>query len=194
MNLLFFAAVFYIPESPHYLIERGQEEKAEEVLNFLDIDLSVLATIKESKAKQAKDKSSALAKMSKGQNWKPFLAGIVLMAFFQATAYPIMIGNTLTMFREASAEVNEHIASIIVGIAIVVFAMIAIPLAKKCDRKTLLGISALGVCACLFTLGAFYYLKTYAQVSGFGWVALVDFLIYIGFFMVIKNKARPKAE
>ena len=60
----------------------------------------------------------------------------------------------------------------------------SIPLAKKCDRKTLLGISALGVCACLFTLGAFYYLKTYNGVHGFGWVALVDFLIYIGFFMV----------
>ena len=63
-------------------------------------------------------------------------------------------------------------------------AMLAIPLAKKCDRKTLLGISALGVSACLFTLGAFYYLKTYADVDGFGWVALLDFLIYIGFFMV----------
>ena len=62
--------------------------------------------------------------------------------------------------------------------------MLAIPLAKKCDRKTLLGISALGVSACLFTLGAFYYLKTYADVDGFGWVALLDFLIYIGFFMV----------
>ena len=62
--------------------------------------------------------------------------------------------------------------------------MLAIPLAKKCDRKTLLGISALGVSACLFTLGAFYYLKTYADVDGFGWIALLDFLIYIGFFMV----------
>lgn len=62
--------------------------------------------------------------------------------------------------------------------------MLAIPLAKKCDRKTLLGISALGVSACLFTLGAFYYLKTYADIGGFGWVALLDFLIYIGFFMV----------
>ena len=65
----------------------------------------------------------------------------------------------------------------------------SIPLAKKCDRKTLLGISALGVCACLFTLGAFYYLKTYNGVNGFGWVALVDFLIYIGFFMVMSNFA-----
>ena len=68
--------------------------------------------------------------------------------------------------------------------AIVVTALISIPLAKKCDRKTLLGISALGVSACLFTLGTFYYLKSIDGVEGFGWLPLVDFMVYIGFFMV----------
>ena len=70
--------------------------------------------------------------------------------------------------------------------AIVVCALISIPLAKKCDRKTLLGISALGVSACLFTLGTFYYLKSIDGVEGFGWLPLVDFMVYIGFFMVSK--------
>ena len=70
--------------------------------------------------------------------------------------------------------------------AIVVTALISIPLAKKCDRKTLLGISALGVSACLFTLGTFYYLKSIDGVEGFGWLPLVDFMVYIGFFMVSK--------
>ena len=39
---------------------------------------------------------------------------------FTGTAYPIMIGNTLTLFREATDSVDENIATIIVGIAIVV--------------------------------------------------------------------------
>ena len=100
-----------------------------------------------------------------------------------------MVGNTVSLFREASEHLDGHLATIIFGGAVVVTAMMAVPLAKKCDRKTLLGISALGVTACLFSLGAFYYLKTYNGVNGFGWVALVDFLIYIGFFMVISDFA-----
>ena len=52
------------------------------------------------------------------------------------------------------------------------------------SRKTLLGVSALGVSVCLFALGTFYYLKSIGGVQGFGWLPLADFLIYIGFFMV----------
>jgi hypothetical protein len=96
----------------------------------------------------------------------------------------LLIGNTVTLFREANENMDEHIASIIVGIAIVVCSVIAILLAKNCERKTLLGISALGVSACLFILGAFYYLKSFGSTSGFNWLPLVDFLAYIGFFMV----------
>ena len=97
-----------------------------------------------------------------------------------------MIGNTVTLFREADETLDEQIAAIIVGMAIVVCAIVAIPLAKKCNRKTLLGVSALGVSACLFTLGTFYYLKSIGGVEGLGWLPLADFLIYIGFFMVNK--------
>lgn len=186
LNVFFFVAVYYIPESPLYLMSKGQEKKAEEALNKLDIDLSVLANLS---VKNDAKNAYSLTHFKNPANWKPFLSGIILMAFFQATAYPIMIGNTLTLFREATESIDENIACIIVGIAIVVCALIAIPLAKKCDRKTLLGISALGVCACLFTLGAFYYLKTYADIDGYGWVALVDFMIYIGFFMVRNNNS-----
>ena len=97
-----------------------------------------------------------------------------------------MVGNTVSLFREASEHLDGHLATIIFGGAVVVTAMLAVPLAKKCERKTLLGISALGVTACLFSLGAFYYLKVHYEndVKQFGWVALVDFLIYTGFFMV----------
>ena len=37
MNLFFLVAVYYIPESPNYLMSRGQEKEAEKVLNLLDI-------------------------------------------------------------------------------------------------------------------------------------------------------------
>ena len=65
-----------------YLMFKGQEEEAESVLNRLDIDLSVLATYQESLAHNMKD-PELMKTITKSANYKPFLSGIILMAFFQ---------------------------------------------------------------------------------------------------------------
>jgi len=152
-NALFLVAVYYIPESPTHLINKGQEKEAVTVLKKLDIDLSVLDTV-------ADNKKKGLVSALFSKNYKPFISGLVLMTFFMATAYPILIGNNSKLFKEAGLSIDS-IASVLVGMAAIVFSMATIPLAKHCDRKTLLGISALGVSASLFTLGAFFYIKTF---------------------------------
>ena len=95
-------------------MSKGQEKAAEEALNLLDIDLSVLATF-QMNSKDEKPKINMIDHLRNPANWKPFVSGVLLMAFFQATAYPIMIGNTLTLFKEATESIDENIASIIVG-------------------------------------------------------------------------------
>ena len=86
-NALFFVAVYYIPESPCYLFMKGHEQKAEDTLNFLDIDLSAMATMQLSPVSEAKDSNSAVlsiwSKMTNSANYKPFISGIILMTFFQ---------------------------------------------------------------------------------------------------------------
>ena len=83
MNLFFLVAVYYIPESPNYLMSRGREKEAEKVLNLLDIDLSVLATIscEQKNAKIANE--TLLDQIKKAANLKPLVCGMILMAFFQ---------------------------------------------------------------------------------------------------------------
>ena len=84
MNALFFVAVYYIPESPCYLLSKGQEQKAENTLNFLDIDLAAMATMQLSPVEKEKtDKQHIWTKMSNSANYKPFISGIILMGFFQ---------------------------------------------------------------------------------------------------------------
>ena len=72
---------------------------------------------------------------------------------------------------------------------IVISAMMSVALAKKCDRKTMLVVSALGVSVCLFVFGAFYYLKetetaSMESLASLSWVPLVNFVIFVLFFMV----------
>jgi hypothetical protein len=68
--------------------------------------------------------------------------------------------------------------------AIVVLAMVSLPLAKVFRRKTLLCVSAMGVSVCLFLLGTFYYLKSFDLSKQLHWLPLVGFLAYIAFFML----------
>lgn len=186
IGIPFLAAVWYIPESPQHLIRKGNILKAEATFTMLDLDSSRASVQPNSLATPDGNnnvKQTVASVISDPANYKPFLTGLTLMAFFQATAYPILIGNTVTLFREANKNFSEHLSSIIVGMAIIACAVATIPLAKKCDRKNLLGISALGVSVCLFVLGAFYYLKSIDLTDGLHWLPLVDFLVYIGFFM-----------
>ena len=94
------------------------------------------------------------------------------------------MANTVNLFRETDQTINEHVASIIFGMAIVIFAVLSLPLVKTFQRKQLLVVSSVGVSLCLFSLGTYYYLKSINMADSFTWLPLLDFLAYIGFFMV----------
>ena len=79
---------------------------------------------------------------------------------------------------------TPELASIIIGIVIVISALISIPLAKKFNPKSLLIFSAVGISACLFAFGSFCYFKETSVMSGLPWLPLVNFIVYVGFFMV----------
>ena len=83
LNAIFFVAVYYIPESPCYLISKGHERRAEDALNFLDIDLSAIATMQLSPEEKEKGEQNIWSKMTNSANYKPFISGIILMTLFQ---------------------------------------------------------------------------------------------------------------
>jgi hypothetical protein len=81
------------------------------------------------------------------------------------------------------------VPSIIVGVVIVISAMMSVALAKKCNRKSMLVVSGLGVSGCLFVFGAYFYLKETEQTSmelmtSLAWLPIVNFVIFVLFFMV----------
>ena len=114
MNALFFVAVYYIPESPCYLISKGQEQKAENTLNFLDIDLAAMATMQLSPDdKEKNDKQHIWTKMTNSANYKPFISGIILMGFFQVKYSPNIISfrkHTVGQkFKQSPAQKTREI-------------------------------------------------------------------------------------
>ena len=73
-------AVYFIPESPNHLMNKGQEKEAEAVIRQLDLDMSILTSLENDKKKN--EAISVASVFSKSVNVKPFMSGITLMAFF----------------------------------------------------------------------------------------------------------------
>ena len=196
----FALALWFIPESPFYLAKAGRLEEAQSTLKLLDLDSSTASILdtsnveskgqKETEKKTERKFSDKLRKLSVTSHLssssavRPFLFGLLLMVFFQGTAYPILIGTAVEMFREvmvsdkpmdfniSDSEVvgvdlsesspedsSHHLAAIALGVCIVLTSLLAVPLAQNLGRKLLLLISGSGISTCLFVLGFLYFLK-----------------------------------
>ena len=108
-----------------------------------------------------------------------------------------MIGSTVELFQKAISHVDSidvavktsdvmdgDVCCMIVGLVIVVFAAASIPVAKVFDPSTMLAVSSLGVSVSLFIFGASLHFEDSEFLQKFSWLPLVNFIVYIGFFMV----------
>lgn len=83
------------------------------------------------------------------QVYKPLLILVVLFLLQQLSGGYILIFYTINIFRNLGSDfltsVDENLASLLLGIIRLVMALIAAILSQKCNRKTLLYISTLGM-------------------------------------------------
>ena len=113
--------------------------------------------------------------------WKPFLIAIALMYFFQFTAINIILMFTPDIFKMADPYEKfirgfwsetwkvyisgEFIATILVGIALLISNIMTLLLADKMRRRLMLILSAFGISASLFGVGAFLHLISLEKIA-----------------------------
>merc|ERR1719376_1299736 len=127
LSVCFLVVVWFIPDSPVYLVSRNRMKAASRVLKLLGHDEDRLQLLQDAivqkQQQQQPDgspdggesnaddvtksrKAAAVACLStlftNPDNLKPFLVGVTLMTFFQGTAYPVLIGSAADLFRQSS--------------------------------------------------------------------------------------------
>jgi len=189
--VVFLVALFFIPESPRYLVSRGREAEASKVLTSLFGADEAARKVGEIKASFAADHRPSFADVAApGTVFRPIVwAGIMLATFQQFVGINIIFyyGETLWKLAGVSEEValERNIISGVVSIAAVFVALMVI---DKVGRKPLLLIGSVGMA---ITLGA----MTWAFGSGgldasgnlvldanTGMIALVAANLYVIFF------------
>ncbi|HBY60774.1 MAG TPA: MFS transporter [Solibacterales bacterium] len=149
-SFLFFVALFFVPESPRWLVENGQDAEARRVLGRVGAE-DEFAAIKETIAEE----QGSLAQLIQ-PGWRRALAVAVALAVLQQwTGINTVLFYGSIIFREQVGNYSESAAigvNVVVGLINFFATMIAIWLIDRVGRRPLLLISAAAMGVCLVTL------------------------------------------
>ena len=189
--VIFLVALFFIPESPRYLVSRGRHEQALHVLTRLFGTETAERKLGEIQGSFSADHRPRLSDVTMpGSGFRPIVwAGIMLATFPQFVGINIIFyyGETLWKLAGVSEEaaLERNIVSGLVSIAAV---FVAIMVIDKIGRKPLLMVGSVGMAV---TLGAMSWAFSGAATDAagnlmldpnVGWVALIAANLYVIFF------------
>jgi len=170
---IFLIALFFIPESPRYLVAVGKLDRAEAVLQTLSDDVDAEAKVNDIKSTLIEGNRPSLGDIvSKytGRIHPIVLVGVGLAALQQFTGINVVFYYGATLWQAAGfTEENALLQNVISGSVNVIFTFVAIALVDKVGRKPLLLVGALGQAV---MLGALALLFGTAGVDASGDLAL----------------------
>lgn len=95
-----------------------------------------------------------------------------------------MIFYTKNIFKSTGSDLDENLATIIVGIVQFLATCSSIFLVDRAGRKILLLISSTLMSVSLVVLGIFFQLQDNGKGDGIGWLPLVCLMIFITAFSI----------
>ena len=201
--LLFFVSLFFAPESPRWLVQKGHSEKAYVILGKINGSEKArheLISIEES---INEEKESGTFREVFSPRMRPILfIGVFLCVFSQITGINSIMYYAPVIFQSIGAAASSAVTqTAIIGGGNLVFTFVAISLIDRLGRKPLLIGGVTGMIISLTSIAtAFYFHKTG------GYIILVLILMYIASFSasvgavtwvivseIFPNKLRSKA-
>lgn len=138
-SVVFFLCVFFVPESPRWLVTKGLTEKARVVLSKLS---SAKEADQEIQAMQAASKNEV--KGSFADLWKPGIAFLVFLGITIAVFQQISGANAIffyapIIFEKAGMDVKDQLfQQIMIGSINLVFTVLAMQLVDRVGRKRMM--------------------------------------------------------
>lgn len=145
-SLAFFIGVFWLPESPRWLIQHGKVALGEAILTKIggkDFAHKTLVDVEKSLLNVQKESFTLLFKI----DYRPaVLVGIGLAVFQQLCGINVVFNYTSTIFETVGANLDRQLfETVAIGIINLIFTVIAMYQVDKLGRKPLMLIGSLGL-------------------------------------------------
>ena len=133
--LLFFTAMFFVPESPRWLAKEKREEEALGVLSRINGEARAQEILREIRETLAEE-SGSLGELFSGRFRKAMSIGILLAFFTQLQGINAIMYYAPEIFKEVGTGANAaFLQTVIVGVINVLFTFVAIWLVDRVGRK-----------------------------------------------------------
>ena len=175
---LFFIGVFFIPESPRWMIKNRRVDKAVRVLGRIGDETYVRSSMEEIR-ESLREETGAVRFATL---LKPGIFRIVLLGMFLAFLQQWSGNNTIfyyaqEVFTEAGYRVGEMLFSIVIaGSVMLVFTFVAIRTVDRTGRKRLMLTGCLGMGISEIVLGLLY------RFHVTGWPVILLVLTVVAFY------------
>ena len=159
--LLFFLGMMCVPESPRWLAQRGEHERARAVLagiggaTYADASLE---EIKSSLAAEAAQRAS-LAELLDPKMAKVLILGIFLAVFQQWCGINVIFNYAEEIFRAAGYDISSVLKNIAwTGSVNLLFTLVALAVIDRGGRRPLMLLGSAGLAVIYIALGLCYWL------------------------------------
>ncbi|WP_442792556.1 sugar porter family MFS transporter [Porphyrobacter sp. TH134] len=195
---IFLAALFFIPESPRYLIGRGRHEQASKVLTDLFGAEEAATKLAEIRASFSENHNPRLADVLAPAGTKSLLGmrpivwvGIMLAVFQQLVGINVIFYYGATLWQLAGfTESDSLLINIVSGAVSIAACFVTIAVIDKVGRKPLLLIGSAGMAVTLFVMvfvfsqGGLDASGNLVLSAGLGTTAVIAANLYVIFFNV----------
>jgi len=170
---LFLTLLFFIPESPRWLVLKGHHEKAHKVLSLIRTESEAQAELNEIKNSVAEKSKGSIFSFGIGI----IIIGVMLSVFQQFVGINVVLYYAPEIFKNMGSQTDTALLqTIIVGAINLTFTVLAIFTVDKWGRKPLQIVGAFGMSISMFTLGATFYFNQMGMLS------LLAMLTYVASF------------
>ncbi|CAG0881233.1 unnamed protein product [Cyprideis torosa] len=196
--LVHLLSLFWLPESPVFLVRRGQPGAAiDELLTARwgkgdaadQQRQDVAAIVEEIEASNVNGSAEDSKDESSWTQWhrtfrspavlKPFLICVLLFVVQQWSGTLVIIFYAGSIFHMVSEDINERSSTLVVVLIQVVATLLALTLLDRVGRRSLLMLSALSMSFSMMTLGCFFFFKDSTGTSACSWLPLFLLIINV---------------
>lgn len=156
--LAFLILMFFVPESPRWLVRVGKSQRAHQMLMRIGNQRYADETIRDIEQTLSKDTQ----KVSWSALWQPkvrpiIVMGMVLAMFQQWCGINIIFNYAQEIFASAGFDINSTLKSIVAtGLINLIFTIAALPLVDRIGRRRLMLLGAAGLTIIYALIAAAY--------------------------------------